>query len=59
KSAVSLDDLAAKLDIEMPITRQVRAILYEGHMPGEAATILMGRAAVDEFHGMGLVEDDE
>ena len=59
KSAVSLDDLAAKLEIEMPITRQVRAILYEGHVPGEAAAILMGRAAVDEFHGMGLIEDDE
>lgn len=59
KSAVSLDDLAAKLDIEMPVTRQVRAILYEGHMPGEAASILMGRTAVDEFHGMGLVEDSE
>jgi len=59
KSAVSLDDLAAKLEIEMPITRQVRAILYEGHLPGEAAGILMGRAAVDEFHGMGLVEDSE
>lgn len=59
KSAVSLDDLAAKLEIEMPITRQVRAILYEGHVPGEAAGILMGRTAVDEFHGMGLVEDNE
>ncbi len=59
RSAVSLDDLAAKLDIEMPITRQVRAILYEGHMPGEAALILMGRTAVDEFHGMGLLEDGE
>jgi glycerol-3-phosphate dehydrogenase (NAD(P)+) len=59
KSAVALDDLAAKLEIEMPITRQVRAILYEGHMASEAASILMGRAAVDEFHGMGLVEDGE
>lgn len=59
KSAVALDDLAAKLDIEMPITRQVRAILYEGHVPSEAASILMGRAAVDEFHGMGLVEEGE
>lgn len=58
KSAIALDDLAARLGIEMPITRQVRAILYEGHLPGEAAAILMGRAAVDEFHGMGLVEDD-
>jgi len=59
KSAVALDDLAAKLEIEMPITRQVRAILYEGHSPSEAVSILMGRAAVDEFHGMGLVEDEE
>lgn len=57
KSAVSIDDLATSLGLELPITRQVRAILYEGHSPGEAGAILMGRSAADELHGMGLVED--
>jgi len=58
-SAISLDDTAVKLGIEMPITRQVRAILYEGHQVTEAASVLMGRAAADEFHGMGLIVDGE
>jgi len=58
KSAVSLDDLAHKLGMEMPITHQVRAILYEGHQASEAGAVLMGRSARDELHGMGLVEDE-
>jgi len=57
KSAVSLDDLAHTLGMEMPITHQVRAILYEGHSPAEAGAVLMGRSARDELHGMDLVED--
>jgi glycerol-3-phosphate dehydrogenase (NAD(P)+) len=57
KSAVALDDLAHRLGIELPITHQVRAILYEGHSPSEAGSVLMGRAARDELHGLGLVED--
>lgn len=58
KSCVSIDDLAASIGIELPITHQVRAILYEGHSPSEAGAILMGRSARDELHGMGLVEDE-
>lgn len=58
KSAVALDDLAHSIGIELPITHQVRAILYEGHSPSEAGTILMGRSAADELHGMELVEDE-
>jgi glycerol-3-phosphate dehydrogenase (NAD(P)+) len=58
KSAVALDDLAHSIGMELPITHQVRAILYEGHDPSEAGTILMGRSAADELHGMDLVEDE-
>ncbi|MBN1192968.1 MAG: NAD(P)-dependent glycerol-3-phosphate dehydrogenase [Coriobacteriia bacterium] len=57
-SAISLDDLAHSIGMELPITHQVRSILYEGHSPSEAVSVLMGRAAVDELHGMGLVEDE-
>lgn len=57
KSAISIDDLAHSIGLELPITHQVRAILYEGHSPSEAGAVLMGRSAADELHGMGLVED--
>jgi len=57
KSAIAVDDLAHSIGIELPITHQVRAILYEGHKPSEAGAILMGRSAADELHGMDLVEE--
>ncbi|MRS11464.1 MAG: NAD(P)-dependent glycerol-3-phosphate dehydrogenase [Actinobacteria bacterium] len=59
KSAVSLDDLAHSIGMEIPITHQVRSILFEGHSPSEAGAVLMGRSAADELHGMGLVDDEE
>jgi glycerol-3-phosphate dehydrogenase (NAD(P)+) len=58
KSAVALDDLAHTIGMELPITHQVRAILYGGHSPSEAGAILMGRSATDELHGLGLVDDE-
>lgn len=58
KSCVSIDELAASIGIELPITHQVRSILFEGHSPSEAGAILMGRSARDELHGMGLVVDE-
>ena len=58
RSAVALDDLAHSIGIELPITHQVRSILYEGHSPSEAGAVLMGRSAKDELHGLGLVEDE-
>jgi glycerol-3-phosphate dehydrogenase (NAD(P)+) len=59
KSAIAVDDLARSIGMELPITHQVRAILYEGHSPSEAGAILMGRSATDELHGLGLIDDDE
>src|SRR5574340_574857 len=59
KSAVSLDDLAHSMGMELPIAHLVRAVLYEGHSVSEAGGILMGRSAADELHGMELVEDEE
>lgn len=59
RSAVAIDDLGRRLGIELPITHQVRSILYDGHSPSEAGSILMGRSATDELHGLGLVEDGE
>ncbi len=53
---IAVDDLATREGIELPITRQVRAILYEGVSPHESGAILMGREARDELHGMGFVD---
>lgn len=56
-SCISVDDLAHAAGMELPITHQVRAILYEGASPSTAGETLMGRSAKDELHGMGLVDD--
>ena len=56
-SAVSVDDLAKSVGVELPITQKVRAVLYEGLAPVDGGVALMGRDAKDEMHGMGLVED--
>jgi glycerol-3-phosphate dehydrogenase (NAD(P)+) len=58
RSAKAIDELGAKLGIELPITHQVRSILFDGHLASEAGAVLMGRSAVDEMHGLGLVEDE-
>ncbi|MCE5190488.1 MAG: NAD(P)-dependent glycerol-3-phosphate dehydrogenase [Actinomycetia bacterium] len=58
-SCVSVDELAHRENMELPITHQVRAILYEGASPMTAGELLMGRSAKDELHGMGLIVDEE
>lgn len=56
-SCVTVDELARRLGVELPITHVVRAILHEGMAPAHAVESLMMRGATDELHGMGLVED--
>ena len=56
-SAVTVDELAARHGVELPITYQVRSVLYEGVAPASAVDALMTRTATDELHGMDLVED--
>jgi len=56
-SCVTVDEIATREGIELPITRQVRAILHQGAELSAATRSLMGREARDEWHGMGLVED--
>jgi glycerol-3-phosphate dehydrogenase (NAD(P)+) len=46
--------LAASRAIEMPITEQVHAVLYEGKSARAAAEDLMARPLRGEFAGMGL-----
>lgn len=49
RSAVAVDDLAASLGCELPITHLVRAILYEGESCDAAVRALMTRSMTDEF----------
>ncbi|MBN2823094.1 MAG: NAD(P)-dependent glycerol-3-phosphate dehydrogenase [Coriobacteriia bacterium] len=57
RSAVSVYELACSVGIELPITHQVKAALYEGASPDDARVLLMGRSARDELHGMDLIQD--
>jgi len=55
-SCITLAALGERKDVELPVTNQVRAILYEGGDPKSAGELLMGREVRDELHGMGLAE---
>lgn len=44
--------LAGRLGVEMPITNEVHAVLYEGRGAREAAVALMSRPPRDEFEGI-------
>ena len=56
-ACITVDELAKREGLELPITHQVRAILYEGVPVQTAEAALLGREARDELHGLGLVED--
>lgn len=56
-ACIAVDELGKREGIELPITHMVRNILYGGLTPSAAGTMLMGREARDELHGMGLVVD--
>jgi glycerol-3-phosphate dehydrogenase (NAD(P)+) len=49
KTAKSVRQLAERLRVELPISREVYAILYEGKPPRQAVRDLMGREAKPEF----------
>lgn len=44
--------LARKLGVEMPITREIYRVIFEGLSPERAVEELMSRAATDEWAGM-------
>jgi len=45
----SLMDLARRLSVDMPITREVHAVLFEEKAPREAVQSLMARSGKDEW----------
>ena len=58
-ACISVGALGERRGVELPITRQVHSVLYEGVSPSDAGDMLMGREARDELHGLGLIDDDE
>jgi len=56
-ACIAVEELGLRLGVELPITRQVRAVLYEGCPLEVGEEALLGRAARDELHGLGLVDD--
>ncbi len=51
KTTPAVRRVAARLSVEMPITDQVHAVLYEGKSARDAATELMARPLRDELEG--------
>jgi glycerol-3-phosphate dehydrogenase (NAD(P)+) len=56
-ACIAVEELGKRRGVELPITRQVRAVLYEDVPVSAGEEALLGRAAKDELHGLGLVED--
>jgi len=56
-ACITVDELGKREGLELPITHQVRAILYEGMPVSSAEKALLGRGAKDELHGLGLIAD--
>lgn len=56
-ACIAVEELGARLEIELPITRQVRAVLYEGVPVSDGEEALLGRQASDELHGICAVDD--
>jgi glycerol-3-phosphate dehydrogenase (NAD(P)+) len=55
-ACITVDELASAKGIELPITREVREVLYENKPVTTAQDALLGREAKDELHGLGLVD---
>jgi glycerol-3-phosphate dehydrogenase (NAD(P)+) len=56
-ACIAVEELGKRLGMELPLTRQVRAVLYEGLPLSAGEDALLGRAARDELHGLELVDD--
>jgi len=56
-ACIAVEELGQRLGVELPLTRQVRAVLYEGVPVSDGEDALLGRSARDELHGMELIDD--
>jgi len=56
-ACIAVKALGARMGVDLPITSQVHAVLYEGVDVSAGEEALLGREARDELHGLELVED--
>jgi len=56
-ACIAVEELGERLGIELPITRQVRAVLYEGVPVADGEEALLGRQASDELHGLCSIDE--
>ncbi len=52
KTAPAVLELAARVDVDMPIAEQVVAVLRDGRSPADMVSLLMHRSATSEFRGL-------
>jgi glycerol-3-phosphate dehydrogenase (NAD(P)+) len=55
-ACITVDELARREGLELPITHEVREVLYEHKPVATAQEALLGREAKDELHGLGLID---
>ena len=55
-TTVAARELAARYEIEMPITEQLYGVLFEGKRPLEGLNALLTREPTDEFLSLGVSE---
>jgi glycerol-3-phosphate dehydrogenase (NAD(P)+) len=55
-ACVTVDEFATERGLELPLTREVREVLYDNKSLANAQEALLGREAKDELHGLGLVD---
>lgn len=58
-TTASTVELARRLGVEMPITRQIFRVIFEGLSPERAVEELMSRAATDEWAGVSAAGFDQ
>ena len=56
-AAIAVKALGERMHVDLQLTSQVHAVLYEGLPVSAGEDALLGREARDELHGLELVED--
>lgn len=56
-ACIAVKALGERMGVDLPLTNQVHAVLYEGVPVSAGEDALLGREARDELHGLELLED--
>lgn len=56
-ACIAVKALGERMGVDLPLTTQVHAVLYEGVPVSAGEEYLLGREARDELHGLELLED--